>query len=36
MWWRTQTNNTQHHCPPVVVVTHSAVLAQLKAAKLLH
>ncbi len=36
MWWRTQTDNTQHHCPPILVITHSAVLAQLKAAKLLH
>ncbi|WP_378944785.1 glycosyltransferase [Paracoccus sp. R86501] len=36
MWWRTQTDNTHHHCPPILVVTHSAVLAQLTSAKLLH
>lgn len=36
MWWRTQTDNTHHHVPPILVVTHSAVLAQLRTARLLH
>lgn len=36
MWWRTQTDNSHHHCPPILVVTHSSVVGQLRAAKLLH
>ncbi|KRW93153.1 glycosyltransferase [Paracoccus sp. MKU1] len=36
LWWRTQTDNSQHHMPPILVMTHSAVLEQLRRARLLH
>lgn len=36
MWWRTQTDNSHHHAPPLFVMTHSGVLEQLRQAKLLH
>lgn len=36
MWWRTQTDNSHHHVPPILVVTHSAILDNLRAAGLLH
>ncbi|MEG4644242.1 glycosyltransferase [Paracoccus sp. APAP_BH8] len=36
LWWRTQTDNSQHHIPPILVMTHSAVLDQLRHARLLH
>lgn len=36
LWWRTQTDNSQHHMPPILVMTHSAVLEQLRDARLLH
>lgn len=36
LWWRTQTDNSQHHMPPILVMTHSAVLDQLRRARLLH
>ncbi|MTH80299.1 glycosyltransferase [Paracoccus aestuariivivens] len=35
-WWRTQTDNSQHHVPPIMVMTHSAVLEQLRRAGMLH
>lgn len=36
LWWRTQTDNSQHHMPPILLMTHSAVLDQLRRARLLH
>lgn len=36
LWWRTQTDNSQHHIPPIIVMTHSAVLEQLRRARILH
>jgi len=36
LWWRTQTDNSQHQVPPIMVMTHSAVLDQLRRARLLH
>lgn len=36
MWWRTQTDNSHHHVPPLLVVTHSAILDKLRTAGLLH
>lgn len=36
MWWQTQTDNSHHHVPPILVVTHSAILDKLRAAGLLH
>lgn len=35
-WWRTQTDNSQHHMPPILVMTHSSVLEQLRRGRLLH
>lgn len=35
-WWRTQTDNSQHHAPPILLMTHSSALDQLRRARLLH
>ncbi|REG26867.1 glycosyltransferase involved in cell wall biosynthesis, partial [Paracoccus versutus] len=35
-WWRTQTDNSQHHMPPILVMTHSTVLEQLRRGRMLH
>lgn len=36
LWWRTQTGNSHHHAPPILVITHSSVLDLLRRARLLH
>ncbi len=36
LWWRTQTDNSQHQMPPILVMTHSTVLEQLRRARMLH
>lgn len=36
MWFRAQTDTTQHHVPPLVVVTRSDVFELLRQTKLLH
>lgn len=36
MWWRTQTDNSRHHAPAIMAVTHSDVFTQLRHARMLH
>lgn len=36
IWWSAQTDNSQHHAPPILAVSHSAVIEQLRHAGMLH
>ena len=35
-WWRTQTDNSQHHAPPLIVMTDSGTIELLRSAGVLH